>query len=69
MKLRKPLWCIALAFLIVATPTLAKEVKKDSYSLYVKGYPQRVLFGDTHLHTKYSTDAFGFGARLDDEAA
>jgi hypothetical protein len=32
-------------------------------------YPQRVLWGDTHLHTSNSIDAFGFGVRLDPEAA
>ncbi len=32
-------------------------------------YPQRVYWGDTHLHTSNSPDAFGFGNRLDTEAA
>ena len=32
-------------------------------------YPERVLWGDTHLHTANSVDAFGFGNRLDPEAA
>lgn len=32
-------------------------------------YPQRVFWGDTHLHTSNSIDAFGFGVRLDPEAA
>jgi Protein of unknown function (DUF3604) len=32
-------------------------------------YPERVLWGDTHLHTSNSIDAFGFGVRLDPEAA
>ena len=32
-------------------------------------YPQRVYWGDTHLHTSNSPDAFGFGNRLDSEAA
>ena len=32
-------------------------------------YPQRVYWGDTHLHTANSPDAFGFGNRLDPEAA
>ena len=27
-------------------------------------YPERVFWGDTHLHTADSPDAFGFGARL-----
>ncbi|WP_374528601.1 DUF3604 domain-containing protein [Novosphingobium sp.] len=32
-------------------------------------YPERVFWGDTHLHTANSVDAFGFGNRLDPEAA
>lgn len=32
-------------------------------------FPERVLWGDTHLHTSNSVDAFGFGVRLDPEAA
>ena len=38
-------------------------VVKDS------AYPERVYWGDTHLHTSNSVDAFGFGNRLDPEAA
>lgn len=32
-------------------------------------YPEQVYWGDTHLHTANSVDAFGFGNRLDAEAA
>ncbi len=32
-------------------------------------YPQQVLWGDTHLHTANSPDAFGFGNRLGPEEA
>jgi len=32
-------------------------------------YPQRVYWGDTHLHTANSPDAFGFGNRLGPEQA
>lgn len=32
-------------------------------------YPEQVYWGDTHLHTDNSIDAFGFGNRLDAEAA
>ncbi len=32
-------------------------------------YPEQVFWGDTHLHTSNSIDAFGFGNRLDAEAA
>lgn len=32
-------------------------------------FPERVYWGDTHLHTANSADAFGFGARLGPEDA
>lgn len=32
-------------------------------------YPEQVFWGDTHLHTDNSTDAFGFGNRLDAKEA
>lgn len=32
-------------------------------------YPERVYWGDTHLHTANSIDAFGFGVRLGSEEA
>jgi hypothetical protein len=32
-------------------------------------YPERVYWGDTHLHTANSVDAFGFGVRLGPEEA
>ncbi len=32
-------------------------------------YPERVYWGDTHLHTSNSVDAFGFGVRLGPEEA
>ena len=32
-------------------------------------YPERVFWGDTHLHTDNSIDAFGFGVRLGPELA
>lgn len=35
----------------------------------VAAYPERVLWGDTHLHTDNSIDAFGFGVRLGPEEA
>ena len=32
-------------------------------------FPEKVLWGDTHLHTSNSVDAFGFGVRLGPEEA
>ena len=38
---------------------------RKEYSPYLhRGYPQRVFWGDTHLHTALSMDAGLFGARL-----
>ena len=45
-------------------------VGKAEYSPYLdRGYPDRVYFGDTHLHTSYSTDAGMFGYRLGPDEA
>jgi len=40
----------------------AAEVKETEY-------PEKVLWGDTHVHTANSVDAFGFGVRLTPEDA
>ena len=41
---------------------LAQEVKNDTYSPYVgRDFPENVYFGDTHLHTSISLDAYGDG--------
>ncbi len=46
------------------------QLGKAEYSPYLdQGYPDRVYFGDTHLHTSYSTDAGMFGTRLGPEEA
>lgn len=46
------------------------QLGKSEYSPYLdQGYPDRVYFGDTHLHTSYSTDAGMFGTRLGPEEA
>ena len=45
-----------------AASVAAQTTKNASYSPYVgRDYPQNVYFGDTHLHTKISLDAFGDG--------
>lgn len=38
--------------------------KKEYCPNLDQGYPQRVFWGDTHVHTSYSTDAGMFGNRL-----
>jgi len=43
---------------------------KKEYSPYLNiGYPQRVFWGDTHVHTAYSTDAGMIGNRLGPDEA
>jgi len=58
---------------VTGAESAAEEAVKDervaSYSPYVQGYPQRVLFGDTHVHTALSNDAFGAGNTLGPEIA
>ena len=45
-------------------------LKATGYSPYAgKNFPTRVLWGDTHLHTKLSLDARAFGATLGPEEA
>ena len=62
----------------IASPLLAQEhVSKDGspapvrdYSPYVdQDFPNRVFWGDTHLHTAYSTDAGMVGCTLGPEEA
>ncbi|MFM5950238.1 MAG: DUF3604 domain-containing protein [Novosphingobium sp.] len=65
----------ALAALLLASSALISGC--DRVSQVISGqsevkeapYPERVYWGDTHLHTANSPDAFGFGNRLDPEAA
>ena len=63
-----------LASLILAitasTAANAESEPPNSYSPYVgRELPNRVFFGDTHLHTANSPDAFLFGARIGPEVA
>ena len=43
--------------------------KTEEASVPVADFPQQVLWGDTHLHTSNSFDAFGGGVRLGPEEA
>lgn len=47
-----------------------QKIDKSHYSPYpAKTFPNRVYFGDTHLHTSYSTDAGMIGNTLGPEEA
>jgi hypothetical protein len=47
-----------------------RAIDKTKYSPYPKeNFPNRVYFGDTHLHTSYSTDAGMVGCTLGPEDA
>jgi hypothetical protein len=78
MRRRKScMFAFALAAIAVtAHAGYAQDAPRDApkpnvkYSPYPgRDYPNRVFFGDTHLHTSYSTDAGMFGNRLGPEAA
>lgn len=43
--------------------------KKSEAEVKEAAYPEQVYWGDTHLHTSNSSDAFGFGVRLGPEEA
>ncbi|MGD9391686.1 MAG: DUF3604 domain-containing protein [Chromatiales bacterium] len=80
---RIPVVAIAAALLLPATilagetypgygyaPTEGEHIGEKEYSPYLNiGYPQRVYWGDTHLHTSLSTDAGMIGNRLGPEEA
>jgi len=78
MKPTIRLWMIAGASVVVlasAADARAQDIppptgKKIDYSPYpAKDFPNRVYFGDTHLHTSYSTDAGMIGNTLGPEEA
>ncbi|HQA17831.1 MAG TPA: DUF3604 domain-containing protein [Novosphingobium sp.] len=66
---------MALAALLLGSTSLVggcdrgKEAQDQTAAVSANAHPQRVYWGDTHLHTSNSPDAFGFGTRLDPEAA
>jgi len=74
MQLHRVMIFVAI-FLAIANPAVAqitpsKESLSDvypgkAYSPYAQqNFPDRVFWGDTHLHTGLSVDAGLFGARL-----
>ena len=47
-----------------STRTRRRSANGNTRPTSTRGYPDRVYFGDTHLHTSYSTDAGMLGTRL-----
>ena len=74
MRMMKTIFSLCLT-LVMAGQVVAQDVpppseKKVKYSPYPEQtFPNRVYFGDTHLHTSYSTDAGMVGCTLGPEEA
>lgn len=76
----KKVHLIVVSMLILSyAPVFAQEIQHNpqtiqpaekEYSPYLNhNYPDRVFWGDTHLHTAYSTDAGLFGNRISPDEA
>ena len=61
---------ILLSLAIVVPSSIINAMAKEHYSPVVNdSYPSSVYWGDTHLHTSLSVDAYNFGNRLGPEEA
>ncbi|MFO1256255.1 MAG: DUF3604 domain-containing protein [Sphingomonadaceae bacterium] len=66
---------IALAAVLLGSTALlsgcekVRQVVTGQVAVTETAYPEHVYWGDTHLHTANSPDAFGFGNRLEPEDA
>ncbi len=69
--MQKLLGGVALALALAGCGQISDLVsdKKSDADVPLTEYPEQVYFGDTHLHTANSSDAFGLGARLPPEEA
>ncbi|MCH4823889.1 DUF3604 domain-containing protein [Gramella lutea] len=64
------LWIIVFRLAGFSQDTPAPNTKNIQYSPYpAEDFPNQVFYGDTHLHTSYSTDAGMIGAVLTPEDA
>jgi len=68
--MRKSLmWAACMAALAISACSENDDSDESGAQVTNTEYPEQVFWGDTHLHTDNSIDAFGFGNRLDAEAA
>ncbi len=70
--MKKSLGAVALLLAATALTSSCDKVKQavgGKVEVKNTAYPEKVLWGDTHLHTSNSVDAFGFGTRLGPEEA
>ncbi len=58
-----------LSSMLVAGCDRVEKAMRGEVQVTETAYPEQVFWGDTHVHTSNSVDAFGFGNRLDPEAA
>ena len=56
-------------FALTACDGKTSGESKTKKEIHQTEYPEKILWGDTHLHTDNSPDAFGYGVRLNAEAA
>jgi hypothetical protein len=62
--------CLALGLGGCEVDPLARQPEgKSEATVKATAFPERVYWGDAHLHTSNSVDAFGFGVRLGPEEA
>lgn len=70
--MRRTMWAALLlgsAGLLAGCDQLKRAPAKSDAAVKESEFPERPLWGDTHLHTSNSVDAFGFGVRLGPEDA
>lgn len=62
---------ISLAILaLIVNHEVVAQTEQDQYSPYSGiNYPENLYWGDTHVHTNLSLDAYTFGNRLDPDVA